>query len=150
LIELTDIAPNNEKTLNTGMVTLNGVSVIDPSVLEWNLQDISASDAGRDEAMVMHKMKIGQTRTYKLEWNNIDPGNASVILRAINEKETFYCSLFDVMDGKMENRLYYVGDRTAPFRRWTDQSDGKVYSKISFTLIEVTPDSNKDEEEEST
>ena len=58
--------------LNTGMVTLNGVSVIDPSELSWTLQDISASDAGRNEALAMKKMRVGQIRTYQLTWNMID------------------------------------------------------------------------------
>ena len=50
--------------LNTNMVTLNGVSVIDPSENEWGLQDVSAKDAGRDEATSMHKMRVGQKRKY--------------------------------------------------------------------------------------
>lgn len=129
------------KTLSTGMVTLNGVSVIDPSELTWGLQDVSASDAGRDEAVRMHKMRVGQIRTYEIAWNMIDPENAAIILRAINEKDEFYCTLHDVMSNKMETRLYYVGDRSAPFKRWIDRVDGKVYSKLSFKLIEVMPES---------
>ena len=130
-----------EYTKNTGMVTLNGVSVIDPSELTWSLQDVSASDAGRDERIKMHKLRVGQLRTYQLAWNMIDPENAAIILQAINQKEEFYCTLHDVMTNKMETRLYYVGDRTAPFKMWTDRADGKIYSKLSFTLIEVIPDS---------
>ena len=131
----------DEYTKNTGMVTLNGVSVIDPSEMTWGLQDVSASDAGRDEAIRMHKMRVGQLRTYQLAWNMIDPVNAAKILQAINSKEEFYCTLHDVMLNQMETRLYYVGDRTAPFKMWTDRTNGKIYSKISFTLIEVLPDS---------
>ena len=56
LQERTDSTMADEYTKNTGMVTLNGVSVIDPSEMTWGLQDVSASDAGRDEAIRMHKM----------------------------------------------------------------------------------------------
>lgn len=128
--------------LNTGMVTLNGVSVIDPSEMSWSLQDISASDAGRNEAMEMKKMRIGQIRTYQLTWNMIDPENASIILQAINSDEVFPCILHDVMENEMQTRKYYVGDRTAPFKQWRSGTDGKLYSKLSFTLIEEKPDSN--------
>lgn len=128
--------------LNTGMVTLNGVSVIDPSEMSWSLQDISASDAGRNEAMEMKKMRIGQIRTYQLTWNMIDPTNAAIILQAINSDEVFPCILHDVMENEMQTRRYYVGDRTAPFKQWRSGTDGKLYSKLSFTLIEEKPDSD--------
>ena len=141
LQERTDSIMADEYTKNTGMVTLNGVSVIDPSEMTWGLQDVSASDAGRDEAIRMHKMRVGQLRTYQLSWNMIDPENAAKILQAVNEKEEFYCTLHDAMTNSMRTGLYYVGDRTAPFKMWTDRANGKIYSKISFTIIEVLPDS---------
>lgn len=133
------------KELNTGMLILNGVSVIDPSEMTWGLQDVSASDAGRDESIRMHKLRVGQLRTYQLAWNMIDPVNAATILQAINAKDEFYCTMHDVMTNQMRRGLYYVGDRTAPFKQWMpDREDGKVYSKLSFTLIEVYPDSDKE------
>lgn len=133
-----EVIINMEKTLNTGMVTLNGVSVIDPSECTWGLSDISASDAGRDELSNMHKMRLSQKRQYQLGWNMIDPTNASIILKAINAEETFDCTLFDAMDNEMQTRKYYVGDRSAPMQQWIpNRQDGKLYSKLSFTLIEV-------------
>ena len=124
--------------LNTNMVTLNGVSVIDPSENEWGLQDVSAKDAGRDEATSMHKMRVGQKRKYKLGWKMIDPHNAAIILQAINSSETFPATLWDAMDEQYETRTYYVGDRTAPMQQWMpNRVDGKLYSKLSFNLIEV-------------
>lgn len=133
------------KELNTGMLILNGVSVIDPSEMTWGLQDVSASDAGRDESIRMHKLRVGQLRTYQLAWNMIDPENAAIILQAINMHDEFHCTMHDVMTNQMRRGLYYVGDRTAPFKQWMpDRADGKVYSKLSFTLIEVYPDSDKE------
>ena len=124
--------------LNTGMVTLNGVSVIDPSAITWGLSDVSASDAGRDEATIMHKMKLGQKRQYSLTWNMIDPENTAIILQAINSAETFPCRLHDAMTNQYETRTYYVGDRSAPVQQWMpNRTDGKLYQKLSFTLIEV-------------
>lgn len=124
--------------INTNMVTLNGVSVIDPSAIKWGLSDVSASDAGRDETSTMHKMRISQKRQYLLEWSMIDPDNASVILQAVNANENFQATLWDVMSNKYETRTYYVGDRSAQFQQWMpDRVDGKLYNKISFTIIEV-------------
>ena len=125
-------------TLNTQMVTLNGVSVIDPSKLSWGLSDISSSDAGRDEQTKMHKMRLGQKRKYELAWNMISPEDASKILKAINEKEEFECTLHDAMDNEMQTRTYYVGDRSAPMQQWMpDRTDGKLFTSLSFSLIEV-------------
>lgn len=126
------------KTLNTGMVKLNGVSVIDPSEWTWGLSDVSASDAGRDEQTTMHKMRLSQKRQYSLAWNMIDPDNASIILKAVNEYEIFPCTLWDAMDNEYQTRTYYVGDRSAPMQQWMpNRVDGKIYSKVSFTIIEV-------------
>lgn len=127
-----------DKTINTNMVTLNGVSVIDPSEWSWGLSDVSASDAGRDEGVTMHKMRLGQKRQYNLGWKMIDPVNASIILKAVNAMEHFQCTLWDAMDAEYQTRTYYVGDRTAPMQQWMpDRDDGKLYSKVGFTLIEV-------------
>ena len=124
--------------LNTNMVVLNGVSVIDPSELTWGLSDVSASDAGRDEAITMHKMRVGQKRQYSIAWAMIDPLNASKILKAVNELEEFECTLWDAMDAEYQTRTYYVGDRSAPMQQWMpDRVDGQLFSKLSFTLIEV-------------
>ena len=119
-------------------ITLNNVAVPDPTALTWGLQDVSASDAGRDEATTMHKMRLGQKRTYTIEWAGIDRANASIILQAINSSENFPCYLFDVMNNQYETRTYYVGDRSAPFKQWfSNDIVGMIYTKLSFTLIEV-------------
>jgi len=127
------------KTKQEMGIVLNGVSVVDPSVLSWTLQDISAHDAGRDEAGIMHPMKIVEKRTVQLEWNMIDPINASTILNAVSgANQTFSCTLPDAKTAELRTATYYVGDRQAPMQQWmTSRVDGKIYTKVSFTLIEV-------------
>lgn len=123
-----------------GMLIINGVSVIDPSEMTWGLQDVSALDAGRDEAAVMHNKIVGQLRKYSLGWSMISPEDASEILKAINQTWSFECTMWDAMDNAMRTGLYYVGDRSAPIQQWIpDRDDGKLYSKLSFNLIEVKP-----------
>lgn len=127
-----------DKTLNTNMVVINGVHVIDPSEWSWGLQDVSSDKAGRDEAIKMHKMRLGQKRTYTLGWAMIDPDNASTILKAVNEFENFEATIWDVMDNAYVTRTFYVGDRTAQMQQWMpDREDGKLFSKVGFTIIEV-------------
>ena len=123
-------------TINTGMVTLGGVSLPDPDVMEFTLQDISTKDAGRDESGLMHKLKIGQKVTYKLCWRQADPVSTSQILSAVSA-EYFTGVLMNPVTNSMETRTYYVGDRSVPVQQWMpNRVDGKLYSKIEFTIIE--------------
>ena len=87
----------------------------DPSSLEYGLQDVSASDAGRvmDAEATMYKQRICQKRKLKLKWSGLTAADTSKILKAVNP-EYFYVRFWDALDGQMETRCFYVGDRTAP------------------------------------
>lgn len=107
----------------------------DPSSLEYGLQDVSASDAGRvmDAKATMYKQRICQKRKLKLKWSGLTAADTSKILKAVNP-EYFYVRFWDALDGQMETRCFYVGDRTAPlFYYWVD---GIRYESLSFDLIE--------------
>lgn len=123
-------------TMNTGLVTLGGVSLPDPDAIEFGLQDISAKDAGRDESGLMHKLRITQKITYKLTWRQADPTSARTILQAV-QSEYFTGVLRNPLTDSMETHTYYVGDRSAPVQQWMpSRADGKLYAKIEFTIIE--------------
>ncbi len=107
----------------------------DPSSLEYGLQDVSASDAGRvmDAKATMYKQRICQKRKLKLKWSGLTAADTSKILKAVNP-EYFYVRFWDALDGQMETRCFYVGDRTAPlFYYWVD---GIRYESLTFDLIE--------------
>ena len=111
---------------------------LDPSELEWGLQDVSASDAGRvhDANATMYKELIAQKRKLKLAWVNPEMSVAGQILRMFNH-EYFYVRYWDVMDDQLETRCFYVGDRSAPFRWYgLSRSDSKRLTKLSFDIIE--------------
>lgn len=109
----------------------------DPSELTWGLQDVSASDAGRDQSGVMHKNRVTQKRKLSCTWNIAHEAQATEILRAVNP-EYFKVGYYDPMDGKFETRTFYVGDRSAPFRSYmVPVVGGTTFKTISFDLIEV-------------
>lgn len=107
----------------------------DPQSLQWGLQDISASDAGRvhDPGNTMYKMRTSQKRKLNISWVMPTANEAANILQSFNA-EYFYVQYWDVMDNKWEVREFYAGDRSAPFK-WMNIK-GTYMSTLSFDIIE--------------
>lgn len=128
-------------TLAAGTTVSNLVEVpIEPDVLDWGLQDISSSDAGRvlDGNNTMYKNRTSQKRKLRLSWNNPSLKDASAILAMFNP-EYVYVRYPDVLDGALSVRQFYMGDRSAPFRQVTlPLGDGgsTVITTLSFDIIE--------------
>ena len=116
------------------LIKINGQYIPNPSSLQWGIQSVSDSNAGRDMSGKMHVNLVTRKRKLQLTWNAVDFNTASEILSAVNG-ETFTVEYRDALTNNMERRTFYVGDRTAPVysyavgRQW--------YSNISFDLIEV-------------
>lgn len=119
--------------------TLNNLKAIslDPSSLVWGLQDISSSDAGRTHSAgnPMYKMRTSQKRKLDITWTMPTPAQASEILKAFNP-EYFYVRYFDPMDNQRETRLFYAGDRSAPFKWYDLKGKGTRFANLSFNVIE--------------
>lgn len=111
--------------------SVNGAEVKSPSSYQYDLQDISDSEAGRTEDTVMHKNRIGQCVKLELQWNGIDTATVSAILRAFNPEYISVCYL-DAMAGGFVTSVFYVGDRSAPL--YNSKLD--LWENVSFNLIE--------------
>ena len=116
-------------------ITINGQS-FDPSKLSIGIQDVSASDAGRDQTGTMWKMLI--TRKYKieLEWWCPSVEETARILGAV-QQEYFNVTFHDPLNpdpNSVVTKTMYVGDRSAPVQMWGD--DRRFYSSVKFNLIE--------------
>ena len=111
---------------------------LDPAVMSYGLQDISASDAGRvhDEGNSMLKMRTSQKRKLNLTWNYPTAAQVSEILTAFNP-EYIYVRYPDAMDNAVEVRQFYVGDRTAPVKWYKLPNRPDRYTTLSFDIIEV-------------
>jgi hypothetical protein len=107
----------------------------DPAELTWGLQDISTADAGRTQSGKMYKMYVTQKRKLQLSWVLPTAAQASAILQAFNH-EYFYVRYFDVLDGRLETREFYVGDRTAPFKWYNLPGKGTRMASLKFDVIE--------------
>ena len=111
--------------------TIDGAYVRSPSVFQWALQDVSASDAGRTEDALMHKKRIAQKVKLTLAWNNIDTDDASAILNAFNP-EYISVKYLDPKEGEYVTKTFYVGDRSAP----AYSTRLGVWQNVSFNIIE--------------
>lgn len=116
------------------ILQVNGVWIPDPSSLQWGIQSVSDSNAGRTTDGKMHVNLITRKRKLELSWSGVDFATASEILRAVNP-ETFNVTYLDALTNTRLTKEFYVGDRSAPVYSYCDGY--QWYSNVSFNLIEV-------------
>lgn len=116
------------------LIKINGQYIPNPSSLQWGIQSVSDSNAGRDMNGEMHVNLVTRKRKLELTWNAVDFQTASEVLQAVNA-ETFTVEYLDALTNRTEKKKFYVGDRTAPVYSYA--VGHRWYSNITFNLIEV-------------
>jgi len=116
------------------LIKINGQYIPNPSSLQWGIQTVSDSNAGRDMNGEMHVNLVTRKRKLELTWNAVDFQTASEVLQAVNA-ETFTVEYLDALTNRTEKKKFYVGDRTAPVYSYA--VGHRWYSNITFNLIEV-------------
>lgn len=114
------------------IIKINGIS-FKPSEMTIGIQDVSASDAGRDQTGRMHKNRITQKATIQLSWWCPSRELTSQILTAV-DSEYFPVQYYDPKTNTLVTKTMYVGDRSAPVQMWNDKR--AFYTSVSFNLIE--------------
>lgn len=116
---------------NNPLRSVDGSAVLAPTTYKWELEDVSASDAGRTEDVAMHKKRIGQVVKLELTWEYLTTEQVSDLLQAFNPEYLTVCYL-DAMKGKFVTSEFYVGNRTAPM---FNAKQG-LWETLEFNLIE--------------
>lgn len=106
----------------------------DPSSLQWGIQSVSDSDAGRDLKGKMHVKLRTRKRKLELSWAGVDFATTSEILQAFNP-ETFWVEYLDAQTNTRLKKQFYVGDRTAPVHSYA--VGHRWYTTVAFNIIEV-------------
>lgn len=106
----------------------------DPSSLQWGIQSVSDSDAGRDLKGKMHVKLRTRKRKLELSWTGVDFSTTAEILQAFNP-ETFWVEYMDAQTGNRQQKQFYVGDRTAMVHSYAQGY--RWYSTVAFNIIEV-------------
>lgn len=111
--------------------SVDGAAVLAPTTYQWELEDVSSSDAGRTEDVAMHKKRIGQVVKLELTWAYLTTEQVSDLLQAFNPEYLTVCYL-DAMKGRFVTSEFYVGNRTAPMFN----AKRGVWESLEFNLIE--------------
>lgn len=120
------------------MIKIEGKSIPDPSSMSYGIADESSEESGRSvNNGKMNKDVIAQKIKLSLSWNNPSAEDVSTILKAVNYTTVgsmFSVAYPDAMENSMLTKTFYVGDRTAPMKRY--KVGNTIYSTLSFDLIE--------------
>ena len=123
-----------ESGVSRTLIKINGVFIPDPSSLQWGLQSVSRSDAGRDQKGKMHVELQTRKRKLELSWSGIGFAETAEVLQAVNP-ETFRVTYLDALTNTTQTRTFYVGDRSAPVHSYVEGN--QWYTTLSFNIIEV-------------
>ena len=127
-----------KRTILKVATTKDGLSssnawIPDPSELQWGIQSVSDSAAGRDlKGKMLVKLRT-RKRKLVLKWSGIDFNATKEVLQAVNP-ETFWVEYYDALENKRVPRKFYVGDRTAMVNSYVE---GQRRNDIAFNIIEV-------------
>ena len=124
---------DNGADIKRTILKVNGKFIPDPSELQWGLQSVSASNAGRTMDGLMHVNLVARKRKLELKWSGVDFDATSEILKAVND-ETFKVTYFDNLNNRNETRTFYVGDRTSMVKSYVH---GYRRCDVAFNIIEV-------------
>lgn len=124
---------DNGAEIKRTILKVNGVFIPDPSELQWGIQSVSDSDAGRDLKGKMHVKLRTRKRKLELKWSGIDFNATAEILNAVNP-ETFKVTYWDAQQNKNVTKTFYVGDRTAMVNSYVQ---GQRRNDVAFNIIEV-------------
>lgn len=124
---------NNGAEIKKTILQVNGQFIPDPSELQWGIQSVSASNAGRDMNGDMHVELVTRKRKLELKWKGIDFNATAEILRAVNP-ETFEVTFWDALKNKNITSTFYVGDRSAMVNSYVE---GQRRNDVAFNIIEV-------------
>ena len=123
----------NGAEIKRTILKVDGKFIPDPSELQWGIQSVSDSDAGRDLKGKMHVNLRTRKRKLELKWAGIDFAATKEVLQAVNP-ETFKVTYWDALLNKNVTKTFYVGDRTAMVNSYVQ---GQRRNDIAFNIIEV-------------
>ncbi|PAY53506.1 DUF6711 family protein [Ligilactobacillus salivarius] len=113
---------------------INGTKVKAPKEMTVLIQDIDAK-ATRDATGLLHRDRVATKRKITASWTPLTIQECKEILDAV-QPQFFKCEYLDPMDGTINTRTFYVGDRTAPVLSFNNETQEHTWNGLQFDLIE--------------
>lgn len=110
--------------------TIDGQTIRPPSTYVWEEEDASAPNAGRTEAVVMHKLRVGQVVALQLSWKALTTAEISDILTKFSP-EYITLEYLDPKAGGYLTKEFYVGNRSAPLYN----CKLNIWENVSFKVV---------------
>ncbi|MCD8286501.1 MAG: hypothetical protein LUD50_04685 [Clostridia bacterium] len=118
----------------TGILTVEGTVLPDPSKMDTSDYDISSSERNANGIMVS---QIIREDVHKVEcsWNVLRPDDYMVIRNAIKKKFGLNVTYFLPDKNEKQTLEMYAGDRTTPI--YTFENGEPVYKGFTLNFIEM-------------
>lgn len=111
-------------------------SIPDVSTYAWGKNDISGSDAGRDQSTNMIKSLKAKARTLELGWNGRSYAEIAQALQCF-DYEYMWVTYVDGLTGTPLRKHFYAGDMSSTSYR---SYDGGIWQMAKVTLVQAITD----------
>lgn len=114
------------------MLKINGVTIATPKSFQVTIIDLDG-ETHRNARGQLIRDRIAVKRRLECEWPALKDAEISAILQAV-KNEFFQVTYPDPMEGSMQTKTFYVGDRSSPMYKKTGNSH--LWEGLSLNLIE--------------
>ena len=116
----------------SGYLSVNGVELKAPKTFSVDIQDID-NESGRNAKGDMQRDRVAVKRKLNIEWGPLSDAEISVILKSV--QSIFFSATYpDPMEGTMQTKTFYVGDRSTPTYSWNNNLP--KWEGLSMNFIE--------------
>lgn len=115
----------------------NGVPAKTPDAFKPNFATTSTNDSDRTQDLVMHNTPIGTISSYSLEWKNIEPEEAALILSQVINRSEYNLRYLDPLTGSWTVGAFYTSNYTMGTLKQVNGHD--AWESLSFNAVVIYP-----------
>lgn len=94
------------------LIEIGSFVPVQPVEYHMDIIDMSSDNSGDDLSGYTHKDVIRQKRKLYYKWGKMSLAECSELLTALAKGTNLPITYLDTQDGKIETRLFLIGDRT--------------------------------------
>lgn len=117
------------------MLIVNGVRVVSPKTIRWDMEDIYADGSGRNAKGDYIGDIIATKRKGFFAWGHMNQNEMTTLLRAFGPA-VINLDFFDAEEGRRIVKSFYKSARSAPLYRYNKEKNMYLWEGLSMNLIE--------------